>query len=85
MTKVLDALSCGGQLVVIETFIDDERRENVAALTMSLTMLVGTESGSNFCKKDCDKLRRKVGFAKTELLKLVTPINAVVAYKSLSP
>lgn len=35
-----DALNEGGALVVIEDFIDDERKIGVPALTISLTMLL---------------------------------------------
>lgn len=81
MKKAFDALPNGGRLVIIEMLIDDERMESVPGLIMSLNMLVGTISGSNFSRQDCDDMAKKIGFSKTEVLKLVPPIDAVVAYK----
>lgn len=79
--KAFEALPTGGRLVIIELLIDDERKENIQGLLMSLLMHLVTEGGSNFSRKDCDDMAKKAGFAKTELMKLVPPLDAVIAYK----
>lgn len=79
--KAFDALSTGGRLVILETLIDNDRRESVAGLIMSLNMLVATISGSNFSARDFDSWAREAGYGKTEFLPLTAPVDAVVAYK----
>lgn len=81
MKKAFDALPSGGRLVVVELLIDDERKENVPGLIMSLNMLVSTFSGKNFSAQDFDEMAKKAGFKMTWTLKLVPPMDAVVALK----
>jgi hypothetical protein len=50
--KAYDALPNGGPLIVYEHLIDDERRENVAGLLMSLTMLIETQGGFDYTGVD---------------------------------
>lgn len=82
MKKAFDALMSGGGLVVIEMLIDDERENSVPGLLMSLNMLVATVSGFKFSRQDCDSMAKKAGFSRTEVLQLVPPIDAVIAYKN---
>jgi O-methyltransferase domain len=42
LTKAYEALPPGGALIVYETIIDDERRQNAFGLLMSLNMLIET-------------------------------------------
>src|ERR671921_747236 len=43
LEKAYEALPQGGALIVCDTLIDDERRENVFGLLMSLTLLIETQ------------------------------------------
>jgi len=50
-----------GSLIVYESIIDDERRQNTFGLLMSLNMLIETPSGFDYTGRDC------AGFAEPTL------------------
>ncbi|MBS3912875.1 MAG: methyltransferase [Bacteroidetes bacterium] len=79
--KAYDALPDGGALAIIENIIDDERKNNIFGLMMSLTMLIETGSGFDFTFADFNKWVKSVGFKSTSLLPLAGPISAAIAYK----
>jgi hypothetical protein len=76
-----DALPAGGAFVVIETLIDDTRRENVFGLMMSLNMLIEFGDAFDYTAADFSKWCRQVGFRETEVIPLAGPASAGVAYK----
>lgn len=76
-----DALPSGGALVAIEALIDDERRENVFGLLMSLNMLIEFGDAFDYSAADFRKWCGEVGFKRFEVLHLAGPSSAVVAYK----
>jgi hypothetical protein len=76
-----DALPAGGAFVVIETLIDDARRENVFGLMMSLNMLIEFGDAFDYTAADFSKWCRQVGFRETEVIPLAGPASAGVAYK----
>jgi len=59
--KAFDALPADGSLIVYESIIDDERRQNTFGLLMSLNMLIETPSGFDYTGRDC------AGFAEPTL------------------
>lgn len=79
--KAYDALPDGGAFVVIENIIDDERRNNIFGLMMSLNMLIETGSGFDFTFADFNKWVKSIGFKSTSLLPLAGPTSAAIAYK----
>lgn len=79
--KAHQTLTDGGALVVIENIIDDERRENVFGLLMSLNMLIETRGGFDFTSADFDAWAREAGFTRTEILSLAGPTSAAIAYR----
>lgn len=79
--KAYDALPQGGAFVVIESIIDDERKENVFGMMMSLNMLIETGNGYNFSFADFNKWTKGIGFKSTALLPLSGPTSAAIAYK----
>jgi hypothetical protein len=79
--KAYDALPEGGAFVVIETLIDDARRENAFGLMMSLNMLVEFGEAFDYTGADFAGWCREVGFKKTEVIHLAGPSSAGVAYK----
>lgn len=81
MKKAFAALPQGGAFIVIESIIDDERKENVFGMMMSLNMLIETGNGFNFSFSDFNKWAKKIGFKSTELLHLSGPTSAAIAYK----
>jgi precorrin-6B methylase 2 len=79
--KAYEALPEGGAFVVIESIIDDERREAAFGLLMSLNMLIETQEGYDITFHDFSQLCREAGFRRFELLPLAGPTKAAIAYK----
>ena len=76
-----DALPSGGALVAIEALIDDERRENVQGLLMSLNMLIEFGDAFDYSGADFRKWCGEAGFKRFEVIHLSGPSSAAVAYK----
>ena len=79
--KAYDALPDGGAFVVVETLIDDARRENAFGLMMSLNMIVEFGEAFDYTGADVDGWCKEVGFKRTEVIHLAGPASAGVAYK----
>ncbi|MGP0628673.1 methyltransferase [Nitrospina sp. 32_T5] len=79
--KAYDALPEGGALIVVESIIDDERRENAFGLLMSLNMLIETPGGFDFTGADCCGWMEQAGFQKTEVVHLAGPDSMVIGFK----
>ncbi len=79
--KAFDAVNDGGAFVAIEHLIDDDRRESVYGLMMSLNMLVEFGDAFDFTGADFDAWCREAGFSRTEVLPLTKHASAAVAYK----
>ena len=75
------ALPSGGAFIVIEALIDDERRENVMGLMMSLNMLIEFGDAFDYTGADFTRWCLEAGFRRTEVLKLEGPSSAAIAYK----
>jgi O-methyltransferase domain/Dimerisation domain len=76
-----DALPEGGALIAIENLIDDARRENAFGLLMSLNMLIEFGDAFDFTGADFAAWCKEVGFKEIDVLPLVGPASAGVAYK----
>jgi O-methyltransferase domain/Dimerisation domain len=76
-----DALPEGGAYIVIETIIDDARRENAFGLLMSLNMLVEFGDAFDFTGADFASWCKEAGFREVEVLPLNGPTSAGIAYK----
>jgi hypothetical protein len=81
IAKAHAALPSGGALIVYETLIDDDRRENTFGLLMSLNMLVETRGGFDFTGADCQRWMTDAGFSETSVQHLIGPVSMVVATK----
>jgi O-methyltransferase/methyltransferase family protein len=81
LRKAFDALPNGGAVVVYDAIIDDDRRQNVFGLTMSLNMLMETAGGFDYTGEDCQTWMREVGFSKTRVGPLVGPDSMVIGIK----
>jgi hypothetical protein len=81
ISKAYDALPDGGAFVVIENIIDDERRENAFGLMMSLNMLIEVGDGFDFTGAQFEEWCTDAGFSKVEIIPLMGPASAAVAYK----
>jgi hypothetical protein len=81
MKKAYEALPDGGAFVAIEGIIDDERKQNVFGMMMSLNMLIETGTGFDYTFADFNKWAKTTGFKSTSLLPLAGPSSAAIAYK----
>ncbi|MEE9215494.1 MAG: methyltransferase [Thermodesulfobacteriota bacterium] len=79
--KAYDSLPEGGALVVIENIIDNDRRQNVFGLLMSLNMMIETEEGFDFTGDDFDQWAKDSGFKETSVIPLTGTSSAVIAIK----
>jgi hypothetical protein len=79
--KAFDALPAGGAFVVIESLIDDARRENASGLLMSLNMLIEFGDAFDYTAKDFFGWCKDVGFREFEVIKLAGPSSAAIAFK----
>lgn len=76
-----DALPPDGAFVAIEALIDDERRENVFGLLMSLNMLIEFGDAFDFTGADFRRWCEEVGFRRFDVIPLSEAHSAAVAYK----
>jgi hypothetical protein len=76
-----DALPPGGALVTVEALIDDDRRENLFGLLMSLNMLIEFGDAFDYSAADFRKWCTQVGFKRFDTFHLAGPSSAAVAYK----
>lgn len=81
LEKAHAALPKGGALIVYESIIDDERRQNAFGLLMSLNMLIETTGGFDFTGAECQAWMREAGFSQTRVEPLTGPDSVVVAIK----
>jgi precorrin-6B methylase 2 len=79
--KSYDSLREGGSYVVIENFIDNERRENTFGLLMSLNMLIESPMGYNMTVGTFECFARDAGFRDTYRMPLVGSASAMIAVK----
>ncbi|ARN80230.1 methyltransferase [Methylocystis bryophila] len=81
LAKAYESLPKGGALIVYESMIDDERRENVHGLLMSLNMLIETPGGFDYTGAECMEWMREAGFSSVRIEPLVGPTSMAVAVK----
>jgi hypothetical protein len=81
LRKAYDAVPDGGAVIVFEALIDDERRENLFGLLMSLNMLIETPAGFDFTGADASAWLHEVGFRETSVEHLAGPDSMVVGFK----
>lgn len=79
--KAYEALPSGGALIVYDSMIDDERRENAFGLLMSLNMLIETPGGFDYTGEDCIGWMKGAGFREARVEHLAGPDSMVVGMK----
>jgi hypothetical protein len=79
--KAYEALPPGGAFIAIEALIDDERRQNVFGLCMSLNMLIEFGEAFDYTGADFAGWCKEAGFSRCEVLPLAGPSSAAIAYK----
>ena len=81
LAKAHQALPPNGALIVYETIIDDDRRENATGLVMSLNMLIETDAGFDFTGAECRQWMKDAGFRETRVEHLAGPESMVIGIK----
>jgi O-methyltransferase domain/Dimerisation domain len=81
LTRVHETLPDGGAVIVYDSIIDDERRENAFGLLMSLNMLIETAAGFDYTGADCIGWMREAGFRDMRVEPLTGPASMVVGFK----
>jgi DNA-binding Lrp family transcriptional regulator len=79
LSKVSDAVTPGGAVVVYGTMIDEERRNAELPLLMSLNMLIETPAGYDYTPGQCIEWLHDIGFEGGEARPLPGPETMVVA------
>ena len=76
-----EALPAGGAFIAVEHLIDDQRRENVFGLLVSLNMLIEFGDAFDFTGADFRAWCSEAGFQRLTVLPLGGPASAAIAYK----
>ncbi len=81
IAKAYQALPEDGAFIVIETLIDDARRENTEGLMMSLNMLIEFGDAFDYSGADFREWCSAAGFRSFDVIPLAAGSSAAVAYK----
>lgn len=81
LRKAYEALPVGGELVVIELILDNERRQNTMGLLLSVNMLIESDGGFNFTQADFEGWAEEAGFREVRFEPLAGPTSAAIALK----
>ena len=81
LRKAYAALPEGGAVIVYDSIIDDERKQNAFGLLMSLNMLIETPGGFDYTGANCIGWMRQVGFKDCRVEHLVGPDSMVIGIK----
>ncbi|WP_407666211.1 methyltransferase [Mycobacterium pinniadriaticum] len=81
IAKAYQALPPGGAFIVVESLIDDARRENTFGLMMSLNMLIEFGDAFDYTAADFRQWCSAAGFRSFDVLPLDGASSAAVAYK----
>ena len=81
LRKAYGALPEGGAVIVYDSIIDDERRQNAFGLLMSLNMLIETPGGFDYTGADCIGWMQQTGFKDCRVEHLVGPDSMVIGIK----
>ena len=76
-----EALPAGGVFIAVEHLIDDERRENLFGLLISLNMLIEFGDAFDFTGADFRAWCSDTGFQRCTVLPLTGHSSAAIAYK----
>jgi hypothetical protein len=79
--KAYEAVPEGGELIVYEAIVDDERRRNAFGLLMSLNMLIETKDGFDYTGADCIGWMSQAGFREARMEHLTAPDSMVAGLK----
>jgi SAM-dependent methyltransferase len=81
LAKCYEALRPGGCLIVYDAMIDDERRQNVFGLLMSLNMLIETPGGFDYTGAQCCEWMTEAGFTQVRVEPLTGGDSMVIGVR----
>jgi hypothetical protein len=81
LARSYEALNEGGCLIVYDSVIDDERRQNAFGLLMSLNMLIETPGGFDYTGKQCEEWMTEAGFREVRIEPLIGPTSMIIAVR----
>lgn len=81
LAKAYDALPKGGVVLIYDVLIDDERRQSVTGLLLSLHMIVDYPGGSTYTAADCFSWLTDAGFRGCRVEPLAGPDYLISAIK----
>lgn len=81
LNKAYASLPKGGALIIYDAMIDNDRRDNVFGLLMSLNMLIETTGGFDYTIASCEDWMRDAGFTSIRHEALAGPHSMVVGTK----
>lgn len=84
MKKCKQALNIGGQIVVQDFIIDEDRTMPMHAALFSINMLVGTEAGDTYTEKEVIGWLKEAGFKNMRREDTNWGTTLIIAYKSKS-
>jgi cyclopropane fatty-acyl-phospholipid synthase-like methyltransferase len=79
--KAFDSINDGGIFMIVESFLDDERKEETRALNVSYLMFTETREGFNVSIRDILQYATEAGFKKVENLKDQVGTDLAICYK----
>jgi hypothetical protein len=79
--KAYEALPAGGAFIAYDAIIDDDRRQHVGGLLLSLTMLIETGGGFDYTGADGCGWLREAGFRDPHVVPLVGIDSMIVGVK----
>lgn len=81
LRKAFEALPDDGAVIVYDSIIDDQRRQNAHGLLFSLNMLIENREGAEYTGAECQAWMREAGFKEAYVEHLVGPDSMVVGIK----
>ena len=81
IARAYEAIPPGGALIVYESLIDDDRRQNAFGLLMSLNMLIETPGGFDFTGAQGSAWMREAGFRATRVEPIGGPDSMLIGIK----
>jgi len=85
MKKFYRALNPGGQVVVQEFVVDEDRTSPTPHALFSLNMLVGTEAGDTYTQREITAWLTDAGFADVQRIDPPTGTNLIIGWKKKNP
>jgi hypothetical protein len=81
LKKAYDALKENGILLIMEDFIDDDRKYQTSGLNLSVLMLIQLNQGFNISMSDLNIISTQIGFKSIENLKGKINVDVAICYK----